>query len=98
MAEYIEREAADNFLDEYIIDHPLFTDRDAARALKERIKAIPAADVVPVRHGRWIEVGVDKDDDGIPMLIMFGCDQCRSVSWTATPFCGYCGAKMDGEA
>ena len=91
MAEYIEREA---FI-KHLRKDPLFKLVERY-GITHAIESFPSADVAPVRHGRWVEVEVDKDDDGIPTLIMAGCDQCHSVSWTATPFCGYCGAKMDG--
>lgn len=45
MAEYIEREAAMHIA----FKSPFFSD-----ALMEEMKAIPAADVATVRHGRWI--------------------------------------------
>ena len=87
MAEYIDKNKAINAVFEAFAD---------GRSAYIALEAIPSADVAPVRHGRWVEVEVDKDDDGIPTLIMAGCDQCHSVSWTSSPFCGYCGAKMDG--
>lgn len=57
------------------------------------IEALPAADVAPVVHGRWVDgkcsnCGVDIPTDGAYDII-FG-SECR--------FCYYCGAKMDGGA
>lgn len=98
MAEYIEKEKALNLNFKVpAFGTKLMVARRAVQSYVDELAKIPVADVAPVRHGRWIEVGVDKDEDGIPMLIMFGCDQCHAVSWTPTPFCGYCGAKMDKE-
>lgn len=47
----------------------------------------PAADVVEVKHGRWVEA----DDDGV----MHKCSVCGEWSCCRSPFCGECGAKMD---
>lgn len=60
---------------------------------------IPSADVEPVRHGRWIDMGDFEQ-----------CSCCKvtrpkefqdyygnRVIWLRTDYCPYCGAKMDGE-
>ena len=62
----------------------------------EYAKNIPAADVAPVRHGRWIAKGE-----------YTVCTECGGRSGTQyegvepiplmTQFCPNCGAKMDGE-
>lgn len=62
----------------------------ARRALCE----IPAADVAPVVHGRWI-----KTDHGNDTLLA-SCSQCNyPVDWWRgkTKYCPNCGAKMDGD-
>ena len=80
MAEYIEREAA---------LMKLMQDGCSAKNLQS-ISDMPAADVAPVVHGRWIYKG---DSD------MWVCSRCgRSVN--ADPegidlYCYHCGAKMD---
>lgn len=52
----------------------------------------PAADVAPVRHGRW---EWSKDYDGDSILV---CSECGRVCHEEdAPYC-YCGAKMDLEA
>ena len=108
MTEYIKREdAIDAVLDVYC-DTPnidLSCEKFEAAILK-----IPAADVAPVRRGRW-EFGKDLPDS-------FGsinknkyhlyCSECRNQAFNKTvdndydfdmdtPFCPWCGAKMDGE-
>ena len=74
------------------------------------IKCIPAADVVEVRHGRW-EFGKDLPDSFGSInknKCHLYCSECRNqaVNKTVdndpdfdvdTPFCPWCGAKMDGE-
>lgn len=50
---------------------------------------IPAADVTPVRRGRWIE------EDGIQI-----CSECgEEHEWEdyRAPYCDTCGAKMNKE-
>lgn len=57
MAEYIEREAAIKAIEK--ADYTLIAnDADSCKAdyLREIIESVPAADVVPVVHGRWIPV------------------------------------------
>ena len=105
--EYIERwHAIDAVLDIYCDtpDIDLSCEKFEAAILK-----IPAADVAPVVHGRWV-FGKDLPDS-------FGsinknkyhlyCSECRNQAFNKstdndcdfdmdTPFCPWCGAKMDG--
>ena len=59
-----------------------------------RLLSIPAADVAPVRHGRWIPVKVPNEwDKG-------QCSECKSIfnsSVWGTNYCPNCGAKMRQE-
>lgn len=57
-----------------------------------------AADVSPVRHGRWVKLDVHKG------MEQFKCSECSSECYVPTclgtpmfDFCPNCGAKMDGE-
>lgn len=52
------------------------------------IKNMPAADVAPVVHGRWIH-----HDDGV-----FTCSECGNAESNDSYYCRLCGAKMDGAA
>lgn len=60
----------------------------------EAINAIPAADVVPVVHGRWIEKSAPA------RKVYFECSHCGAQENKHTAIKGYycwrCGAKMDG--
>ena len=62
------------------------------------IKAIPAADVEPVRHGRWKRIKWVEDEDwqegGYWIL---RCSECVMPYHNPTPYCPHCGAKMQGE-
>ena len=57
-------------------------------------QSIPTADVVEVKHGRWIpikrgEVGYSAGD--------FKCTECGKPNkcYSMTPYCPNCGAKMN---
>ena len=84
MVEYIERAAA------IVRACKVIQDDFIAFDVKDAIKAIPAADVVPVRHGRWIVRGQD-----------IFCSECNEES-AYTPFggskfsryCPNCGRKV----
>ena len=47
----------------------------------------PAADVQEVKHGKWIEQGI----------YSFKCSYCGEVEKYESPFCRWCGARMDGK-
>lgn len=53
--------------------------------VKRKIKTIPAADVAPVVHGKWIK------GPSNPY-----CSECFVKCRDETPFCPNCGAMMDG--
>ena len=82
MAEYIDREAA---------LMKLMQDGCSAKNLQS-ISDMPAADVAPVRHGRWVE------KEKYTFGIMYDCSLCENRildnghSWN---YCPNCGAKMD---
>ena len=101
MAEYIEREALKY---ETWTTWPLCEQITVVR--KKTIESIPAADVAPVRHGRWDRV---KN----PQWPAYSHDKCSLCGWWNTKnalcyeggrkpghslnFCPNCGAKMDLE-
>ena len=56
-----------------------------------------AADVAPVRHGRWVDRIVDENEVIQPWMQRYYCSECLeggNQSWFK--FCPNCGAKMDG--
>ena len=86
MDEYIERESA--------MDVVRRTSGDYAAVFAE-LRRLPAADVAPVRHGRW------ENYDGMGYLV---CSECRDVyideDWLKDgkwDYCPNCGARMDGD-
>ena len=50
---------------------------------------IPTADVAEVKHGKWIERQYE-------MEIYYQCSACGCNDYGDSPYCPYCGAKMDG--
>ena len=51
----------------------------------------PAADVVEVKHGRWL---ARARKNGVGKC----CSACMTAfNFAPTPYCPNCGAKMDGE-
>ena len=52
---------------------------------------IPAADVAPVRHGRWLCVDTDTEQ-------FFLCDRCKKKEYWESNYCPNCGCRMDKEA
>lgn len=56
----------------------------------EVLKEVPAMDAAPVVHARWIF----HDDDIMPWISCSVCGICTD-SLNETPYCPYCGAKME---
>jgi hypothetical protein len=98
MAEYIKRAAIDfPFLNSgRIIDGKLYVCLDEIYA---EVKQLPAADVVPVVHGRWIVTKEYNDviDMDVAKYTCSACGEYRLSATTlsqATNYCPNCGAHM----
>jgi len=96
--EHIEREDAKARLRMWITDCVLDGDNEAAYCFRDCIDlldSIPAADVAPVVHGRWIEKTAHDRRQ------YFECSNCGKQENKHTAirggFCWNCGAKMDKE-
>lgn len=90
MSEYITRAAAIDAVTEVYYNTPDIN--LSAERLAEAINSIPAADVAPVVHARWIT----RNDKGIiSMTHPYMCSRCWRVEMNKEPYCN-CGAKMDG--
>lgn len=84
---FIEGDGDDEFTDGYNF---------AVNEYREKIKAMPAADVMLVKHGRWSECYTDS------RLYSGICSVCgggaiRSVKGKPLDYCPNCGARMDGD-
>ena len=88
MAEYIDRQMceiaaeADQY---YRLVVPL-----------RKIRMIPAADVAPVVHGRWVNVLLHREKPIRMDVLCALCSNCKKKS-DRTAFCPHCGAKMDKD-
>ena len=94
MAEYIDRE---ELLELYCTGNTVLDDVGVVplQVIRQNIIDMPAADVVPVLHGRWI---LEREPDGKPYC--FHCSVCDDdfhyIGITvAYDYCPNCGAKMD---
>lgn len=90
--EYIEKQAVEDMIE----NAHLISEGEYCGYCTEDIdiNSIPAADVAPVRHGRWAHLGGDE----------WCCTNCGNVintegSWEQPyqKYCDECGAKMDLE-
>ena len=94
MAEYIELRTAIKALMNDAPEQVGYSREDAA----DCIRYMDAADVVPVRHGRWINAYPDIEPN--PMFMYGICSECgfeQGISKYLN-YCSNCGAKMDGGA
>ena len=98
MKEYIERKTLINIFCEDCDRHS--DENPFACSMCEDIKEImklPAADVEPVRHGRWF----DMDSFDAHYQPIYQCSECRKQVAdnyiSCHKFCLHCGAKMDKE-
>ena len=85
MDEYIERETAIAWFMPYAHAGESI---DADVVISD-IKGMKAADVSPVRHGRWL-----------PQVVLgqkaWDCSECKTLGSPHWKWCPVCGAKMDG--
>lgn len=103
MTDYISREAIINELEEEIeagniaLDEDVWTNRGLKIALKD-VKAAEAADVQPVRRGRW------EYYKNIGIMNIYICTNCKNkvemaidVEPSSFCYCPKCAADMQGD-
>ena len=95
MKEYIEKAAVEKFIEDGLNnpDKNKAFGHDAIEIMAE-IHYMPAADVAPVRHGRW--------EPGNPICPVCGENKFKDLDadvWAdwQPKFCPNCGARMDKE-
>ena len=99
MAEYIDRvEAIEWFMPYVHSGESIESD-----VIISDLKGMKAADVAPVRHGRWEGYSHSRycgiDDFGDPIYkdgVVYYCSECRRKTVIKERYCPNCGAKMDG--
>ena len=94
MAEYIELEAAFNAITELAGKAPTRSAYEAVWKSARVLKKVPTADVIPLKHGKWVP--------GVKECPICGEDKFKDLDaniWAdwQPPFCPNCGAKMDGD-
>ena len=87
MAEYIEREIAIKALMNDAPEQVSYSREDAA----DCIRYMDAADVAPVRHGRWIAPFLSDGGN-----ICAECSNCHKIR-IIDDYCSACGTIMDLE-
>ena len=100
MTDYISREAAFKEFAEFVRDsnNSDFVDAPTWNDAVSLIGSLPAADVVEVVHGQWIEFDHSylPPYQGIPMIRCNKCGYERGDhARTPKKYCPSCGAKMD---
>ena len=94
MAEYIEKNATVGILEAMSRSADCECIKKRLEKAAKRVSAIPAADVAPVVHGRWM---YEKTEGGFHI---WRCSRCgRGMNDNPEGidlYCYHCGAKMDG--
>ena len=94
MAECIEREAALRAVQGQRSPCRSPAQNRMLDCLKAAVIRIPAADVAPVVHGRW----VTHYRSGTPVAEGYVSTCCDMWNNRKSNYCPHCGAKMDGGA
>lgn len=102
MKEYIERAFAVQELEVLRREYEMHDDCDelVARRCRDAISALPAADVVEVRHGRWIPEACESISKRNRLIEyrVYSCSICgRSNGLVKKRYCPNCGARMGKE-
>lgn len=70
------------------------------------VAELPAADVAPVKRGKWEDVEIWETDTSVVDVVSMRCPVCNryhnEVYHYGNPtemahYCGFCGAKMGGD-
>lgn len=64
--------------------------------IPSKIMALPSADVVERKRGKWETAYLDQVYAGCRPSVIY-CSNCHIVSAFKTPFCPNCGADMRGK-
>lgn len=96
MNDYISRQAAIEAIKNDALGQVYYSKKEAIECLN----AVPAANVRPVVHGKWVKIY----EDGEPAIeqhqIGVFCSKCMKIPkdrFTESEFCPNCGADMRGK-
>lgn len=95
MTEYVERAAAVKIAEEYGTGNGSVLGRHSgvADVIASEIAGLPAADVAPVVHGRW----VTHYRSGTAVAEGYVSTCCDMWNDRKSDYCPSCGARMDGD-
>lgn len=99
MAEYIDREAAIKAIYDSDPNGIRRTLGFNVGQIEEALRAIPTADVAPVRHGKWVHSRYENCSEQFEMV---KCSCCGREAYAMAfyvrdgNYCPNCGARMDG--
>lgn len=91
MTEYIKRDELYNNL-VLLAKYEIGERQQGILGCAETVRMCPAADVAPVRHGRW-ETHY-RSGTTVSKGVVSGC--CDMWNGWKTPYCPNCGCRMDG--
>ena len=80
--EYIEREKLNDMLEDFCVNETFY----------DAMQTIPAADVAPFRHGRWINENFYTHCSACGKMAIYD----KYGQEFESDYCPHCGAKMDG--
>lgn len=80
--EYIEREKLNDMLEDFCVNETFY----------DAMQTIPAADVEPVRHGRWINENFYTHCSACGKMAIYD----KYGQEVESDYCPNCGAKMSG--
>ena len=99
MTEYIERNEIRKTYEKLTRSYVNGDSYIADWRLDEMIESLPAADVAPVRHERWVKIyengepAIEQHQVGV---FCSGCKKMPKDRFSKSDFCPSCGARMDG--
>ena len=90
MAEYIKRTDAVKIAEKYGLANGSVLGRHTGLAdcIATEISVLPAANVAPVRHGRWVDRIVDENEVIQPWMERYYCSECMRTVTVGNDFFG----------
>lgn len=76
------------------------TAETGALETQNRVRELPAENVQPVKHGRWIDIYEYCESRGLRpsgLEVYHWCSECDKAEKKTSDFCPKCGARMDGD-
>lgn len=81
-----------------VLDGMLVRTKDIDNIVERQdIDNIPTANVQEVKHGKWVENGLEEKEGEVMYIRCFRCSECNGKVNEKFKFCPHCGAKMDAK-